>query len=54
MKKKIVYNGWEIWEDTFCWVGIHMKNHDESGDWQVHGDSVEEVKFWIDEKEDCH
>ena len=54
MDKAIKYKGWTIartWVGAYqMYVATHDKFHDESGDWQVYGDSLEEAMWWADEK----
>ena len=48
----IRYRGWTITEAYYNFVATHDRNHDESGLWQINGNTVEDVKAEIDERED--
>jgi hypothetical protein len=49
---QIKYRDWAITTAYHNFVATHDRNHDESGNWQINGNSVEEIKAEIDERED--
>jgi hypothetical protein len=43
------YNGWNLYKAYYCFVAIHPVYHDESGKWQIHANSLDELKELVDD-----